>query len=210
MNREIETFMTRFLCVACLASVMSCGGFEAKRQDAEQSDEKAMSITDNWVGKDTTLVVKQILRQMKEHKGYQRFRAKFSGQRPKVFVAEVQNRTSEPYFPIQDLNDELLYELSSMDEFVLVDAAARDKLLQEITYQNDGMVDPAQIKTVGKQVGADLMVFGNVYMRPEERSGKRIKQYTVNLRLTSVEEGREVLRTRAKINKYSKKGGWGL
>ena len=90
------------------------------------------------------------------------------------------------------------------------DAAARDKVLKEITYQNDGMVDPSTVKKVGKQIGADLMIFGNIYMKAETRDGKTIKQYTVNLRMTDIEKGIEVLRVREKLDKYSeqKATGW--
>ena len=31
----------------------SCGGFKAKRVDANESDEMAMEITDKWVNRDT-------------------------------------------------------------------------------------------------------------------------------------------------------------
>ena len=94
--------------------------------------------------------------------------------------------------------------------FILVDAAAREIILKEITYQNDGMVDPNTAKKVGKQTGADLIIFGNVYMKPESRDGKTIKQYSINLRMTDIEKGVEVFRGRAKTSKYSeqKKFGW--
>jgi PBP1b-binding outer membrane lipoprotein LpoB len=120
-------------------------------------------------------------------------------------VAEVQNQTAEAYFPINDLNDELLNELSMSGDFKLVDQAAREKILGEITYQNDGMVDPATAKKIGKQTGADVMIFGSIYMKPEKRSGKTLKEYSVNIRLTDIETATEFLRTRAKINKYSEK-----
>ena len=66
---------------------------------------------------------------------------------------------------LYDFNDEFLYEISAAGEFRLVDAAARDKILEEITYQNDGYVDPNTAKLIGKQTGADLIIFGNVYMK---------------------------------------------
>jgi len=189
--------------------VVGCGSFKAKRVSSDESDEKAMEITDKWVARDTEITVKDILKQIEQHKGFQKFLARFKGT-PKIFISEVQNVTSEPYFPIDDLNDELLNEFSAAGSFVLIDAAAREKLLKEIQYQNDGMVDPKEAKSIGKQSGADLLVFGAVRMDPKSRDGKTIKEYSVNMRMTDLEKGIEVLRTRSKVNKYSEQSstGW--
>lgn len=146
---------------------------------------------------------------MNTHKGFKKYMSRFRGT-PRVFVGEVQNRTAEAYYPIDDLNDEFLTKLSSSGEFQLVDASAREKILDEITYQNDGMVDPNTAKRVGKQLGADLMIFGSVYMKPEKRSGKTIKEYSVNIRMTDIEKGVEVLRARTKVYKYSDKSSFGM
>jgi uncharacterized protein (TIGR02722 family) len=199
-------FLVTFLSLALLAS--SCGSFKAQRVDANTSDEKGLAITDNWMSADTTQATTDVIKQMKAHPGYGKMKSKFGT--PKVFIAEVQNQTSEAYFPIGDLNDELLNELSLSGEFELVDAQARDQILKEITYQNDGMVDPATAKKIGKQTGADIMIFGNVYMKPEKRDGKTIKEYSVNIRMTDIEKATEVLRTRTKVFKYSEKSkiGW--
>src|SRR5690606_33379098 len=155
-----------------------------------------------------TQAISDIIRQMKAHPGFNKMKARHGT--PKVFVAEVQNQTSEAYFPIGDMNDELLNELSVSGEFELVDNQARERILKEVTYQNDGMVDPATAKRIGKQTGADVMIFGNVYMKPEKRDGKTIKEYSVNIRMTDIEKATELLRTRTKINKYSEKSsvGW--
>lgn len=194
-------FAVAVLSLSLLAT--SCGSFKAKRVDANESDEKGLAITDNWMSADTTQAVTDIMKQMKAHPGYQKMKTKFGT--PKVFVAEVQNQTSEAYFPIGDMNDEMLNEMSMSGEFELVDAQAREKILKEITYQNDGMVDPATAKKIGKQTGADIMIFGNVYMKPEKRDGKTIKEYSVNIRMTDIEKATEVLRTRTKVFKYSEK-----
>jgi uncharacterized protein (TIGR02722 family) len=199
-------FLIAILSISILAT--SCGSFKAKRVDANESDEKGLGITDNWMSADTTQAVTDIVKQMKAHPGFNKMKARH--QTPKVFIAEVQNQTSEAYFPIGDLNDELLNELSLSGEFELVDQAAREKILGEITYQNDGMVDPATVKKIGKQTGADVMIFGNVYMKPEKREGKTIKEYSVNMRMTDIEKATELLRTRTKVFKYSEKNasGW--
>lgn len=198
-----------FLLILSTLVLSSCGSFKAKRVSADESDEKAMEITDKWVGRDTEITVQKILKQIGKHKGFQRFLARFDGQ-PKIFISEVQNRTSNPYFPVDDFNDELLNEFSQAGDFILIDAGVREKLLKEIQYQNDGMVDPSQAKGIGKQAGADLLVFGAVRMKPKSRGGKTIKEYSVNIRLTDIQKGIEVLRTRAKVNKFSDQSstGW--
>jgi hypothetical protein len=155
------------------------------------------------------MAIKQTLAQLKSHPGFIRFKQKHT-EPPAIFVAEIQNMSSEAYFPISEINNELLNELSLSGEFVLVDAVARKKLLEEITYQNDGMVDPSTIKKVGKQTGADLLIFGSVFMQPEARDGKTLKQYSVDIRVTDLEKGVEVLRTRTKVSKFSQKKKFGF
>jgi uncharacterized protein (TIGR02722 family) len=195
------------LLVSLSLLLTSCGGFKAKRVDSAESDEKGLGITDNWLSADTTQAISDVIKQMKSHPGFTKMKARFGT--PKVFVADVQNLTSEAYFPISELNDELLNELSMSGEFELVDNQAREKILKEVTYQNDGMVDPSTAKKIGKQTGADIMIFGSVFMKPEKRSGKTLKQYSVNLRMTDIEKATEVLRTRAKVDKYSEKSSFG-
>ncbi len=199
-------FIAPILALSLFAS--SCGSFKAERVDANTSDEKGLAITDNWMSADTSQAIADIIKQMKAHPGFSKMKARFGT--PKVFVADVQNQTSEAYFPIGDLNDELLNELSMSGEFELVDNQARETILKEVTYQNDGMVDPATAKKIGKQTGADIMIFGGVYMKPEKRDGKTIKEYSVNMRMTDIEKATEVLRTRTKVFKYSEKSkvGW--
>ena len=183
-----------------------CSSFKAQRVDDSKADEKAMEITDNWVDGDTIRVIDGSMKQIYAHKRFLEFQSKFAGKRIKLFVGEIRNNTTESYFPVKDLEDALLEQMSNSDQFALIDASRRDNLLKEITYQNDGMVDPAQAKKIGKQSGADVMIFGDINMKPETRDGKTIKTYTVNLHLTDIETAEEICRTREKINKYSQGG----
>jgi|SRR5690606_7214900 len=200
---------TKMILLLTLFTLASCSNFKAQRVSSAESDEKALTITDKWVQRDTEDTIKALIAQMENHPSYKRY-VQGSKKRLKIFIAEVQNETSEPYFPISDLNDELLNEISYAGTFTLIDADARDRLLKEIQYQNDGMVNPTQAKSIGKQLGADLLVFGSVRMQPESRGGKTIKQYSVNLRMTNLETAEEVLRVRHRTSKYSEQrsAGW--
>ena len=192
-----------------LLAINGCSSFQAQRVSADESDERALQITDEWVARDTQTSVKKILEQMQKHRGFRRYLGTL-GRQPKVFIAEIQNQTSNAYFPIDDFNDELLNEFSASGDFILIDAAARERILKEITYQNDGMVNPDEAKQIGRQAGADLLIFGAIRMKPHRREGKTIKQYSVNVRMTDLERGIEVLRTRTNVDKYSEQSssGW--
>ena len=193
-----------------LLAISSCSSFQAERVDAQTSDEKALTITDEWVQKDTETVVQKLIQKMGQHRGFLRYKRTYQKNVPRIFVGEIQNQTSEAYFPIQEINDELLEQFSAGGDFILIDATKREDLLKEITYQQDGMVAPTTAKQIGKQTGADLIVFGSVYMKVARRKGKSIRQYSVNIRMTDIESGEEVMRIRAKLSKYSaqKKFGW--
>ncbi|MBP3404153.1 MAG: hypothetical protein J6L82_09660 [Alphaproteobacteria bacterium] len=196
------------LALGSVLLIQGCASFKAERLSTAEGDEKAMSITDEWLLTDTEIAVKDIIKQLDSHRGYQRYLAQL-GHRPRLFIAEVQNETSEAYFPIDDLNDELLNEFSASGDYVLIDAAARDKILKELQYQSDGMVKASDIKKVGKATGAEVLIFGAVRMNPKTLNGKTIKEYTVNLRITEIESGEEVARVRTKTSKYSKRSGFG-
>lgn len=195
--------------IAMTLLLTGCSSFKAERVDGAKGDEKALEITDKWVLKDTENAVKDILEQISKHKGFQRYLGE-TKKKPKLFIMEVQNETSEPYFPIADMNDELLNEFSASGEYTIIDNQGRDKILKEVKYQAEGMVDSAQMIQIGKQTGADLIILGAVRMNPETRDGKTIKQYTVNMRMTNLKTSEEVLRVRSKAQKYSvqSKSGW--
>jgi len=197
-----------FLLLYSLALV-SCGPkMKTQRLTTAQGDEKAMYITDNWLATDTKNAVNETLKQIYNSKKYKDYIKKMKGKQPKLFIAEIQNNTSEAYFPIQDLNDEMLMEISNGNDFILIDDKARDKILDEIQYQNDGMVEQNDIKTIGKQSGADVMIFGNVNMKPEMLEGKTIKEYSVNIRMTDILTGNEIVRSRYQLSKYSERKGY--
>ena len=203
----MNKFLTALLLSATL-TLQGCASFKAERLSTAEGDEKAMEITDEWLLTDTQNTVAEIMKKMDTNRGFRAYLNEL-GHRPKLFIAEVQNETSEAYFPIDDMNDELLTQMSETGEFRLIDAAARDRILKEIRYQNEGMVKQSDIQKIGKQTGAELLIFGAVRMNPKTFKGKTIKEYTVNLRFTDITSGEEVARMRSTVSKYSKRSGLG-
>ncbi|MDR0423014.1 MAG: penicillin-binding protein activator LpoB [Rickettsiales bacterium] len=201
----------KIVVVALLFTVACAPTIKTKRVSGEEGDELAMSITDEWVAKDTSSAVDAILKKMDAHKKFQREFANFEakGKHPKLFVGEIRNNSSEAYFPIDDINNEFLEKLDESGDFVLIDNSARERILKEINYQNDGMVDPKQAKSIGKQSGADWMILGSIEMKAKILGGKTLKQYTLNIRITDIQTSNEVFRGSYKTEKYSEKSGKG-
>lgn len=198
MKKIFTLFLLIIFNISCAPTI------KTERISLEESDELASNITDEWVMTDTEIAVKETIKQIDNNKSFQKYLYNL-GRRPRIFIAEMQNDTTEPYFPIEDINDELLNEFSQSGKYILIDADARQKILEEITYQNDGMVKEEDIKKIGKTSGADLMIFGNVRLNQKTFLGKTIKDYSVNIRITDIESGEEVARTRYKLNKYSQR-----
>lgn len=191
-----------------LAACSSPASFQAERMTVAQGDEMALEITDEWVMTDTQNAVADILEQMNENRSFREYLAHFQG-KPKLFVGEIKNDTGDAYFPIDDLTDEFLTGLSKTGDYILIEKDRRDALLEEITFQNDGMVDMKEAKEIGRMSGADLIVFGVVHENSESLEGKTIREYSVNLHMTDIEKGHEVLRARYTASKYSKRSPYG-
>lgn len=203
MKKIFLLFLLSIYIVSCTPTI------KTERVSLSESDEISLNLTDEWLMTDTEIAIKETIKQINSSKSFQRYLTEL-GRRPKIFIGELQNNTTEAYFPIEDMNDELLHEFSQSGNYILIDVDARQKILAEITYQNDGMVKDEDIKKIGKSSGADLIVFGNINMNPKTFMGKTTKDYSVNIRITDIESGEEVVRTRYKLSKYSKRNkiGW--
>jgi hypothetical protein len=78
--------------LASLFSLASCSSFKAERVDNKTSDEKALTITDQWVQADTEKVILDAMKEMGEHKGLKRYEMEH-GKQLKLFVGELNRRS---------------------------------------------------------------------------------------------------------------------
>ena len=197
----------KLVLVLLLLSLSACSpSIKTTRVSLDESDKLASRVTDEWVKTDTNMAIDDLLNKIDNSKPLQRYLAQL-GRQPRLFVGEVQNGTSEPYLPIADMNEKLLTALFDRGDFKIIDKEARAAILAEITYQNDGMVDPAQAKKIGRQSGADIAIFGAIRMQPKTLSGKTIKEYSVNFRITELETSDVVFMGSYDIQKYSERSG---
>ena len=188
-----------------MVGLTACGSsMKSQRITSDEADAIASDITDDWVKKDTKMAIASLTKQMQESKGLSKYLGN-NDKQPKIFVGEIQNNTSEPYLPIQDMEEKLQEMLLKGGDFKLVDTANREAILKEITFQNDGMVDSKQAKRIGRQSGADLAIFGSINMTPKTLEGKTIKNYSANFRITELETSDIIWMGSYDVSKYSER-----
>lgn len=199
------------ICIALLLALTACGPtIKAQRMTTAEGDKKAMTITDDWVATDTNLAVDYITDKLTNTGRYKRYLRENSYKTPKIFIGEVENNTSEDSFPISALNNKILDYFFESGDFDVIDQKNRKKLLEEIRYQNSGMVKEEDIKSIGKASGADLILFGEVIMDEKRMGGQTLKEYSVIIKLTDIESGEEVSRVTYETTKYSKQKRFSL
>ena len=199
------------ICIALLLILTACGPtIKAQRMTTSEGDKKAMTITDDWVATDTNLAVDYITDKLTNTGRYKRYLRENGYKTPKIFIGEVENNTSEDSFPISALNNKILDYFFESGDFDVIDQKNRKKLLEEIRYQNSGMVKEEDIKSIGKASGADLILFGEVIMDEKRMGGQTLKEYSVIIKLTDIESGEEVSRVTYETTKYSKQKRFSL
>lgn len=129
---------------------------------------------------------------------------------PVMIIFGIENRTSE-HIDTRALADAIRTQLIQSGRFQFVNEAQRQKIEQEIAYQNQGYISPESRIQIGKQVGAKYMLTGSlVSITQDELKQVRIKKknlryYRLTLEITNLNtnlivwtDEQEIVREQAK------------
>lgn len=166
----------------------------------------AMMKTGKWTKVDSETAAAEIMAQMTSHPVFADYAGKL-GHKPKLFIRDVENKTADPYFRVDELNNALLNRISRSGRFVLIDRAAAQKINQEIVYQMSGTVKRDDIRKIA-ETGAEMLIFGEITMEPVIQDGLTVNEYTVNMRLTDISSKEEIARMDYTTTKYVKRGAF--
>lgn len=168
---------------------------------------KAEIVDDRWsetdARKTATSLISQVLGKP--------WLAQFEGAKrtkPVVIVDEVGNRTDE-HIDTKALTEYMTDELINSGKVRFVNADKRQKILEEIKYQNSGTTSGATKKTLGKQIGADFILSGAVSSSVHTQDGLKTVTYQTALTMTDLEtaeivwSGKELIKKR--FNRSSSK-----
>lgn len=128
-----------------------------------------------------------------------------SQRRPVVFVDRIKNKTTE-HIDLESVTDSIQSKLINTGKFRFVDMTAIEQVREQLDYQQDsGMVSEQTAVNVGKQIGAEYMLYGNMSSIVKKEGNTKDVYYKFTLKLVHLESGilewsseKEIRKTRDK------------
>ena len=125
--------------------------------------------------------------------------------RPVAFVDRVQNRTVE-HIDTESVTDSIRAKLIQSGKFRFVDMTVVERVRQQMDFQTQsGMVDPATAVTMGRQIGAEFMIYGALTSIVKRDGNTKDVYYKFTLNMMNLETGiiewsseKEIRKTRSR------------
>ncbi|MBN2420349.1 MAG: penicillin-binding protein activator LpoB [Deltaproteobacteria bacterium] len=135
--------------------------------------------------------------------------------KPVLIVYPVVNETSE-HISTSGITDEIRMKLLNSGKVRFINEHQRENIMREVSYQNQGFVDPAQRVEQGRQLGADYILSGTLRSikkkQPEQwRIYKKERiYYSLDLTMTDLKTGEIVYADQAELAREASKPiiGW--
>lgn len=154
--------------------------------EGEYSDPAKQEIVDDkWNETDAHKTAEHMIKKMIVGEWLKEFR-KLEGRRPVLILSDVENRTDE-HLDVKELTESIRTEMINSQRVKFVSKALRDKMLEELKYQNSGAVNKETAKKKGRQVGADFLLAGSISSQVHTEGNLRTVSYKTNLNLTNIE-----------------------
>lgn len=110
--------------------------------------------------------------------------------RPVIYVSKINNKTAE-HIDTKSITDKIKTALlkSGKVRFTAI-SDVKDELIDQLKYQNQsGMVDSSTSKKIGRQIGADFILYGTVMSITKKAGRTTDVYYKFTLELADLETG---------------------
>src|SRR3989337_3146250 len=167
--------MKRLSTIAFILFLISC----QTRTVTRINPDAQIDLSGRWNDSDSRAVADQMVQQLFTSEKFKEY-IKESEKKPSIIVGLIKNKTSEH---IDAANYVKKFEMaiynSNMAELVESEEF-RDKLRLERAQQQD-FPEPPKVSKWGKEIGADLMLFGEMTSETDTYNNKRVVNYITTL-----------------------------
>jgi uncharacterized protein (TIGR02722 family) len=137
-------------------------------------------------------------------------KASFEGtERPMVFLATLQNETSE-HIDMQSVADAIQSALLESGKFRFTAGSQGQKAIQEQIDFQAVAASPETRAQMGRQVGARYIMYGRLAEFTQREGGKHLVDYQFTLRAANCETGEVLVATLSRLRKVTTNAsvGW--
>lgn len=134
-----------------------------------------------------------------------------------LFIGDVENRTAE-HIDTAAITDKIQTQLFKNGKFRLVAGKqGQAQISDQVRFQQSGAVREEMMRTVGRQLGADVVLYGSLRSIDKKRSASlesagrttRDKYYQFILRCVNIETAEILWQNEVELRKRSKTGIFG-
>jgi uncharacterized protein (TIGR02722 family) len=180
-----------------LVTFISCSRKVTRIDPSTQID-----LSGRWNDTDSRTVADQMIHDLFKSDNYKKY-ADQLGRKPVIVISSIRNKTSEHIDAGNYIKKfEIVIHNSGMADLVESEDF-RDKVRQERAEQQD-FADPSTAARWGKELGADLILFGEMNSETDVYNKKRVVNYITTLFLTDIETNRRVWYGQHEIKKFVK------
>ncbi|HEY4653416.1 MAG TPA: penicillin-binding protein activator LpoB [Cyclobacteriaceae bacterium] len=189
--------LNRSLYLLLLSAAFSCS-----RTVTRIAPDTPVDLSGRWNDTDSRKVADQMIYDLFNSGNFKTY-AEQRGKKPVIIVGSILNKTSEHIDADNYIKKfELVIHNSGAADLV-ESSEFRDQLRRERAEQQD-FADPATIKQFGKELGADLMLFGEMTSEVDDYNNTRVVNYVTTLFLTDIETNRRIWYGQNEIKKLIK------
>lgn len=172
------------------------------RQVTRVDPSTEIDLSGRWNDTDSRKVADQMIYDLFDSERYKSY-AKDKADKPAIIIGTIRNKTSE-HIDADNFVKKFEVVIHNSGVADLVESSEfRDQLRVERLDQQE-FADPATVKRMGMELGADLMLFGEITSETDTYNNRRVVNYITTLFLTDIETNKRIWYGQNEIKKYVK------
>lgn len=192
--------VSRVVALVALVAVLGCAGRQVTRIDPGTTTD----LSGDWNDTDSRLVAEEMIHSSLTQPWLVSF-IRDDGENPVVIAGSIKNRSAEHIEVRTFLKDIQRAFLNSGQVDIVADKGERSEVRDERLDQLEN-ADPETVKRLGKELGADFMLSGEINSIFDEEDGTKVKFYQVDLQLIDIESNKIVWLGDKKLKKGITRG----
>ncbi len=180
--------------------VIGASGCSSRKVVSRVDEGEQIDLSGRWNDTDSRMVAQATILDCLNHPWIGEFMRE-EGDKPVVIVGSVRNKTQE-HIPVNTfVNDIERAFINSGEVEVVASATEREDLRAERRDQRIN-ASPETLKEMGKELGADYMMIGEINQIIDSEEGEKVSFYQADMQLIDIETNRKVWLGGEKIKKY--------